>query len=206
MSTRPATSAAAASAAARRIVAATVYRLIASATGNSAPRAGHSARTAAARIVQTNTGPGQTRRSGSAAAITTATSKLAAGDSAAGCAVWPNEKYARDAAPAKMAQPMSKAQERSGRVPGPRLAARKTLLHPRSSGVAPPQPPGGQAGQGDRVPAQDRESGPRAQRMRDQRLAPQCPAGAGGQIARYPGDAVREVGRDDRRDQEQRGE
>ena len=54
-------------------MAATVYRLIASATGNSAPRSGHCARTAAASSVQPNTGPGHTRRSGSAAAVRTAT-------------------------------------------------------------------------------------------------------------------------------------
>ena len=110
--TRPAVSTAAASASLRLIVAATVYRAIASATGNSAPCVGHTARTAAASRVQPNTGPGQTRRSGSARTVRAATARLAATGSDAGWAVWPNEKCARDAAKAIAAQPMSKAQER----------------------------------------------------------------------------------------------
>jgi hypothetical protein len=53
------------------------------------------------------------------------------------------------------------------RVPGLSIGVRKGVLVMRSlsgcSGVAVAQPPGGQAGQHDRVTAQDRESGPRAQ-------------------------------------------
>jgi hypothetical protein len=79
-SVMPAISAAAATACPRRIVAATVYRLIASATGKSAPRSGHCATRAATSSVQTNTGPGHTRRSGSAAAVTIATIALVASD------------------------------------------------------------------------------------------------------------------------------
>ncbi len=76
----PAASTAAVSASARRIVAATVYRLMASATGNSAPRSGHWATTAAASRVHTKTGPGHTRRSGSAPAVRTTTITPAASD------------------------------------------------------------------------------------------------------------------------------
>ena len=62
-------SAAATSAVVRLIVTATVYRAMASATGNSAPRTGHWASTAAIRTVTANTGPGQTRRSDSTRAV-----------------------------------------------------------------------------------------------------------------------------------------
>jgi Phage integrase, N-terminal SAM-like domain len=85
-------SAAASSAVARLIVAATVYRQIASATGNSAPRTGHWASTAAITTVTPNTGLGQTRRSDSTRAVRAATTRLTASGGCAGCAVWAKEK------------------------------------------------------------------------------------------------------------------
>ena len=49
--------------------------------------------------------------------------------------------------------------------------------------------PGGQGGEHDRVAAQACEAGPRAQRMRGRlRVAPQGPAGVGGQVERGPHD------------------
>jgi hypothetical protein len=111
-------SAAATSAVARLIVAATVYRQIASATGNSAPRTGHWASTAAITTVTPNTGPGQTRRSDSTRAVRTATTRLTASGGCAGCAVWAKEKLPNDARPASGAHPMPKTRERGGRVPG----------------------------------------------------------------------------------------
>jgi hypothetical protein len=57
-----------------------------------------------------------------------------------------------------------------GRVLGFSTGVQKDIPYPRSlsgwSGVAAVQSPGGQGGQHDRVAAQARESGPRAQRMR----------------------------------------
>jgi hypothetical protein len=98
--------------------AATVYRQIASATGNSAPRTGHWASTAAITTVTPNTGPGQTRRSDSTRAVRTATTRLTASGGCAGCAVWAKEKLPNDARPASRAHPMPKTRERGGRVPG----------------------------------------------------------------------------------------
>ena len=84
-------SAVATSAVARLIVTATVYRLMASAIGNSSPRPGHWASTAAIRTMTANTGPDQTQRSGSTGAVRTATTKLTASGGIAGCAAWAKE-------------------------------------------------------------------------------------------------------------------
>src|ERR1035438_7587997 len=207
-STTAATSTAAASASARRMRAATVYRLIARATGYSMPLIGHSARTAVTRRVQANTGPGQTRRSGSAPAVRAPTTRAAASRRCGGFAVWAKEKRAKDATNAKSAQPTSKTQERSRRVPGSSAGVQKDIPasssftpHPPSSRVTAPQLPGGQADQDHRIPAQHGESGPRAQRVRDQRLAPQAPARTGRQVGGDPRDGLREARTDDRRDE-----
>ncbi len=79
-------SAAATSAVVRLIVTATVYRAMADGNGNSAPRTGHWASTAAIRTVTANTGPGQTRRSDSTRAVKTATTQLTASVGSGGCA------------------------------------------------------------------------------------------------------------------------
>src|SRR5271154_6233750 len=86
-----AASAAATSAVVRLIVAATVYRLIASATGTSAPRTGHCASTAAISTTTPNTGPGQTRRSDTTTAVRTATTRPTASVGGGGRAAWPKE-------------------------------------------------------------------------------------------------------------------
>ena len=111
-------SAVATSAVARLIVTATVYRLMASAIGNSSPRPGHWASTAAIRTMTANTGPDQTQRSGSTGAVRTATTRLTASGGIAGCAAWAKEKLPKEARPASRAHPMSKTRERGGRVLG----------------------------------------------------------------------------------------
>src|ERR1700678_1747778 len=71
-------SAAATSASVRLIVTATVYRAMASAIGKSSPRTGHWASAAANKTTTANTGPGQTRRSVTTRAVSTATGMLTA--------------------------------------------------------------------------------------------------------------------------------
>ena len=119
-------SAAATSAVARLIVAATVYRQIASATGNSAPRTGHWASTAAITTVTPNTGPGQTRRSDSTRAVRTATTRLTASGGCAGCAVWAKESSrttpGRPAGHTRCRRPGNAA----GAFPGSRPVSRRT--------------------------------------------------------------------------------
>ena len=91
-----------------------------SATGNSAPRTGHWASTAAITTVTPNTGPGQTRRSGSTWAVRTATTTLTASGGCAGCGVWAKENIPKEARPANRAHPMSKN-------PGTRRARSRVL-------------------------------------------------------------------------------
>ena len=101
---------------------------MASATGNSVPRTGHCASTAAVSTTTPNTGPGQTRRSDSTRTVRTATARPTVSGRCAGCAVWANEKVKKEAAAASKAHPRSKTQERGGRVPGFSTGVQKDIF------------------------------------------------------------------------------
>src|SRR5579863_156228 len=208
LSSAASASAAATSAADRLSVAAAVYRAMARATGYSSPRTGHCASTAAIRTMTPNTGPGQTRRSDSTRTVRTATTRLTASAVCAGFAVWAKENSPNDATAASRAQPMSKAQERSGRVPGFSTGVQKDIfVSSQLLGVLAVQAPGGRRGEHDRVPAQHREPGPRAQQAPGaQRVAPQGTTRVGWQVAGELLDRVREGPHDDRHHEEHRGE
>jgi hypothetical protein len=75
-----------------------------------------------------NTGPGQTRRSDSTNTVRTATNRVTANGECVGCAVWAKENVPREATAATRAHPMSKAQERVGRVPGFSTGVQKDIL------------------------------------------------------------------------------
>ena len=90
-----------------------------------------------------------------------------------------------------------KPRNAAGASPGSRPVSRRTCSYPcilsGCSGVAAAQPPGRQTGQDDRVPAQDRESGPRAQLLPAEQLPGPLhgPAGVRRQVGCEPLDAVR---------------